>query len=250
MKVPLESVGKHLNEHPSILLSPFYVNDSSLFPRIHPDDTEKLIEDYRQGKGLLTLLTEGPQCFKASSRAESGWSNLWITMASQIRTAQVPQVVRFFVVNGRPKSRGSVTLDTELYKAGIKDDVQLALIDLALLTESDDVEDMLEGNFRSPLWKFIPYNSSFLFSAIKLVFQIVEDTKAFQSLNMTYGAEHEPACLQFEFRSDEYWKCVLFENVTPWIHLCGTCGMGRDESDSVLDSKLRYLINTSNHKII
>jgi len=234
-----------LDDHPAIVLSPFHVNDSSLFPRINPEDTEKLIEEYRQGKGILASLTEGPQCFKASSRAESGWPNIWTAMAASIRTSDVPQVVSFYTVLGRQRSKGSVSLNTELYKAGIRDDVQLALIDFGLLRDPADVEDLVEGNGAlSKINDTTSHNYSILslclpFAAIKFVLQIVEETKAFQRLNMSYAATHQPACLEFEFRSDAYWKCVVVQEVVTWTHMGGTCGMGGDMSDSVVDSKLR-----------
>ena len=134
-----------MGSHPALGLAPFHVYNSSLFPRINPEDTEKLIEDFRQGKGLLTSLLGGPQCFKCSSRVESGWPNLWIAMVPDIRTEDVLQSVSLFSVLGRPLSRGFISLNATLYKAGVRDDVQLALLDLGLLRHPDDVEDMLEG---------------------------------------------------------------------------------------------------------
>lgn len=147
MKVPLESVGKLMSGHPSINLTPFHVSNTSLFPKIDPEDTENLIEDYREGKGILTSLLGGPQCFKTSTRAELGWPNLWISMISSIRTEDVPQVVSFFTAVGRARTRGSISLDTKLYRAGVRDDTQLGLIDFGPLNDPNDVEDMLEGEF-------------------------------------------------------------------------------------------------------
>lgn len=51
----------------------------------------------------------------------------------------------FNSVVGRPKSRGILSMDTDKYKAGIRDDRLLALIDYKILTHPDDVEVMLEG---------------------------------------------------------------------------------------------------------
>lgn len=58
---------------------------------------------------------------------------------------------------------------------------------------------------------------------------------------MTYAASHDPVCLHFEFRSDDYWKCILTQKIPSWAHICGSCGMGADASDSVVDTKLRYI---------
>ncbi len=91
------------------------------------------------------MLWEGPQVFKVSSTAPPGWPNIWIALATPIPTYDGPVSLSFYVVLGRPKSRGSIGLNAEKYKAGVKDDVQLAVLDFALLTHPDDMDDMVEG---------------------------------------------------------------------------------------------------------
>lgn len=145
MKVPLEAVGKNLGEHPSFIMG-FSVNDTSLFPKIDPSDVEKISEDYHNGEGILALISEGPQAFIASSKAETDWPDLWIEMHPIISVNGEEQVVYFYDVIGRPKSKGTLMLDTDKYKAGVRDDVELALIDYGFLTHPDDAQVMLEGN--------------------------------------------------------------------------------------------------------
>lgn len=142
----MEAVGRNLGEHPSFIMSGFTVNDTSLFPKIDSSTIEKMAEEFHNGEGVLTLISEGPQCFVASSKADPSWPDLWLEMHPQISIDGSEQEIYFYDVVGRPKSRGTITLDTDKYKAGIRDDVELALIDYNFLSHPDDIETLLEGN--------------------------------------------------------------------------------------------------------
>ncbi|CAH2005465.1 unnamed protein product [Acanthoscelides obtectus] len=51
-----------------------------------------------------------------------------------------------------------------------------------------------------------------------------------------------PACDQFPYDSDEYWKCAIRHMSGTLYHPVGTCKMGpKDESTAVVDSKLRVI---------
>jgi len=153
--------------------------------------------------------------------AEPGWPDLWIEINPGINIDGGESHIEFINVIGRPQSKGLLTFDADKYKAGIRDDVQLALIDCKYLTHPDDTEVMLEG--------------------IKFIFRIVE-TDAFKSLNLTYDAGPDPACGTFTFMSDEYWKCKIQQDTITWIHMVGTCSLGPDSGDSstsVVDTKFR-----------
>lgn len=144
MKVPLPAVGKNLGEHPLIVLPGFTVNDSSIFPRMDSSEIEKILHGYHNGEGVLTIISQA-QSFLTSSKAEPGWPNLWIQINPVIQVDEAEQHINFFNIIGRPQSKGIFTLDTEKYKAGIRDDEQLALIDFKLLSHPGDVESMLDG---------------------------------------------------------------------------------------------------------
>lgn len=147
MKVPLEAVGKNLAEHPSFIMAGFTVSDSSLFLQMNSSDVEKIAEEYHNGEGVLGIVSEGPQCFIASSKAEPDWPDLWIEMHPNIRIDDEETHIYFYDVVGRPKSKGMLTLDTEKYIAGIRDDVQLSLIDYQFYSHPDDMEAMLDGKW-------------------------------------------------------------------------------------------------------
>lgn len=126
-------------------MSGFTVNDTSLFPSIRSDEVEQIVADFEKGEGVLTHVSEGPQCFIASSVAEPGWPDLWLEIHTHVRINDAPQQVTFYNIIGRPSSRGTFSMDTEKYKAGIRDDVELALIDYQFFTHPDDVTAMLDG---------------------------------------------------------------------------------------------------------
>lgn len=144
-RVALEAVGQNLGEHASFTMTGLSVNDSSLFLKIKSSETEKILEQYHNGEGVLSASADGAQCFIRSSKAEPDWPNLFIGLNPVVSVDDEEQRINFLNILGRPKSRGTLTLDTNKYKAGIRDDVDLALIDYKLLTHPDDVEAMLEG---------------------------------------------------------------------------------------------------------
>lgn len=55
-------------------------------------------------------------------------------------------------------------------------------------------------------------------------------------------------CIDFEFDSDEYWKCYIGQLSFAGSHQVGTCKMGQD-STSIVDSELR-VYNTTGLRVI
>jgi len=224
VKVPLEAVGKNFVDQPGITIEPFSVNDSSLFLTIHSSELQNHFDDYHNSddrQGLLTFQVFSPIAFIASSKAEPGWPDLWLDISSTVRIDEQEPYIFFESVVGRPKSKGIVTLDTEKYKAGIRDDVELALIDLKYFTHPDDIETLLEG--------------------VKFIFKIAE-TETYRSINLTYNAEPDPACGAFSFLTDDYWRCMFQQRTKNSFHKAGTCSLGPDSGDSstsVVDTKFR-----------
>ncbi|KAG4076679.1 hypothetical protein HA402_001966 [Bradysia odoriphaga] len=220
IKVPLEAVGKNLGEHPLFVLPGFAVNDSSIFLKVDSSQIDKITEEFHNdGDGVLTKNTE-VQCLIASSKARPGWPNIWIAIHA-LPSVDGTEILNFYTFIGRPHSKGSVTLDAEKYRAGVRDDQKLALIDYRFLTDPDDVDAMLD--------------------AVKFIFKIV-DTEAFKSINLTYMAAPDPACQGYAFLSDDYWICKLHQDVMASVHMVGTCSMGPDSGDSttsVVDTQFR-----------
>lgn len=77
---------------------------------------------------------------------------------------------------------------------------------------------------------------------VRLIFKIVE-TDAFRNIIVSYANETDPACSDFTFFSDDYWKCKAHQSTVPWQHMVGTCSLGPDSADSttsVVDTKFRF----------
>jgi choline dehydrogenase len=224
VKVPLPAVGQNVAEHPAIWLGPFHPEDGnySLFHQVmHPEATEQYVDEFRRGVGPLTFLGEGPQAFKVTSRARPDWPNVSVTIhLLPIRNMADPPTVFFYIVLGRPQSKGHISLNGTAWKAGIRDDVQLAEIDFNFLSNTEDREDLLEG--------------------VQLAWNITR-TQAFQqNFKLTYGRDPNPACGGFP--SDGYWRCHIEREIATWIHMVGSCKLGPDSGDantSVLDTKFR-----------
>lgn len=143
--MPIDAVGKEISEHASVTL-PFIVNDTSNFIHVKSNETERILENYHNGHGVLVTRHEGAQCFIRSSKADQDWPDLWIASHPTLAIDDEPQIVRMYMVLGRPQSRGEYTMNTTAYREGIRDDERLALIDYKLLTHADDVDAMVEGN--------------------------------------------------------------------------------------------------------
>lgn len=146
MKVPLEEVGKHLEDHVGFWMSDFSVNDTSILRRINSSEMEKIFEDFHNGTGILTAYgSDITKSFLVSSKADPDWPDFRTDIYSIISVDEEPTTVGFVIFLGRPKSIGTLTMDANKYKAGIRDDTQLALIDYQALTHPDDIEVLLEG---------------------------------------------------------------------------------------------------------
>lgn len=238
VKVSLEALGKNLGEHQLFILPGFAVNDSSIFLKIGTSEIEKISEDFNNGEGVLTQTTQA-QCFITSSKARPGWPDLWIQI-HPVTSVDDKEVLNFYNILGRPKSKGIFTLDTDKYKEGVRDDVQLAQIDYKLLTHPDDMEALLEGNVIEIFISRVAILKIIL--GVKFIFKIIE-TEAFKSINLTYIVGPDPACEAFTFLTDDYWKCKFQQDVRSCTHMIGTCSMGPDSdnsSTSVVDTQFRF----------
>ncbi|XP_050499112.1 glucose dehydrogenase [FAD, quinone]-like [Diabrotica virgifera virgifera] len=65
------------------------------------------------------------------------------------------------------------------------------------------------------------------------------ETEALKVHNPELVRPIAPACDVFEYRSDDYWKCVLRHFSITIYHPTSTCAMGPDEKTAVVDPRLR-----------
>ncbi|CAL8130358.1 unnamed protein product [Orchesella dallaii] len=227
VKHELPSLGQNLGDHLMFTISPIEYNSSDIVPYIptmpQEQEFEEMIKQYQEtGEGILGHLQEGPQALIVSTRAkqegEGDWPDLQIAYDPMCPAADSDTLPTscMFIYFGRPKFRGSLTLNTTAYREGERtDDTKLALIDFGIFEgeSSTDVDVLLE--------------------AIDIVFTILNST-TLQRFGAVYKGEPHPACGAHEFLSREYWRCVITQRIITAYHSTGTCSLG-----SVVDSKFR-----------
>ncbi|XP_021952941.2 choline dehydrogenase, mitochondrial [Folsomia candida] len=227
VKVNIPAVGQNLNDHIWFMIQSFKFNASAspYIPRILEEDLEAAFTTYLEtGEGVLGQVEAGPQAFHASSRAivegEPAWSDVRITLTTMCPLSFSDDVdswtACYHMELDRMKSRGSVSLNTTAYLDGVRDVTKLVLIDFKAFDVASDLDVALDG--------------------IDLVFRIMEETSAFQSLGTTFAGTAINGCTHLPFRSREYWACHVQQVATTAIHSVGTCSMG-----AVTDSKLRVM---------
>lgn len=108
-----------------------------------------------------------------------------------------------------PKSRGFVTI-----RFGGRDDDVEPIIQPQYLSHPDDIDVLVDG--------------------LKIVEQMVK-TVAFQELGADITQRSLPGCTQHLFKSDEYWRCYAQHLTFTVYHPIGTCRMGFNESESVVN---------------
>ena len=78
-----------------------------------------------------------------------------------------------------------------------------------------------------------------LLAGIRLVEEILS-TKAMKSIGADININKASVCSQHEFRSDEFWRCMIQHISISFYHATSSCKMGRhDETDAVVDLNLR-----------
>jgi choline dehydrogenase-like flavoprotein len=111
-----------------------------------------------------------------------------------------------------PKSRGRITLVSN-------DPFELPMIWANYLGESEDLDRMVDG--------------------VKMALAMLE-TEALSAYNFTFNDASVKACSNYEFKSDEYWACVVKQDNYALFHQGGTCKMGpASDPMAVVDPRLR-----------
>ncbi|CAL8130342.1 unnamed protein product [Orchesella dallaii] len=226
VKHEIPSLGENLVDHLMLILTDIHYN-SSIVPYIpimpQEKEFEEMIQKYQEtGEGILGSLQRGPQAYIVSTRAkqegEGEWPDFQIVYAPMCPAAEGDNFPTscMFVLLGRPKSRGSLRLNTTAYKEGIRsDDVKLAVIDYKIFEgeSSSDLDVLVEG--------------------VEFMLKVL-NTTTMKKYGTSYEGELHPACNSHEFLSREYWRCVITRRLIGGNHATGTCSLG-----SVVDSKFR-----------
>ena len=68
----------------------------------------------------------------------------------------------------------------------------------------------------------------------------MEKTHEFKSIGARIWDRHHPGCKDYEYRSDDYWRCHIRHNTLNVYHPTSTCKMGsKDDPSTVVDRELR-----------
>ena len=231
VKVPRPGVGLNLRDHIQMVLGPFFINDTSLLPRLYDGDEVELERWHESGGGVIGKTEVGPQAFAVSSIAKAAGQGHWpdIYIGAGLRSnglgppeGGVPDFFGITVGTMRSEQQGSIRLNGTVWRSGERDDRLLAVIDPQTLSQASDIVILTE--------------------AVKIALQVVEETPAFQRLGAIYPPIPIPECLDFFYRSDAYWECYIRHNAMNWHHMVGTCKMGTlTDPLAVVDSELRVI---------
>lgn len=107
-----------------------------------------------------------------------------------------------------PKSRGYVSI-----RLGRDDDVD-TIIEPQYLSHPDDIDVLVAG--------------------LKFIHKLIK-TPAFQDLGAALTQRPLPGCTHLRFTSDEYWQCYAQHLTFTAYHPVGTCRMGHNQNESVID---------------
>lgn len=111
-----------------------------------------------------------------------------------------------------PRSKGYLTLNAT-------DPVRGApLIYPGYLTKQEDVDRLIDG--------------------IRLTIDILNST-TMRNNNFTFDETPLDSCQSLEFNTYNYWLCFLEKKFTSDFHCVGTCKMGPEDSQAVVDSRLK-----------
>ncbi|KAK9871995.1 hypothetical protein WA026_015240 [Henosepilachna vigintioctopunctata] len=223
------NVGRNLKDHPGFAGLRVIFNNSLIHKS---NDRENLIKYLRDGEGPMAgLFTELVAYIKTERSKEKGnYPDVELLFVPYIYKPKYPldvrsnkdddhekieglQALSIAVVLLQPKSIGSVTVET-------KDPLRPPLIDLAFLSDEDDadIDTMLAG---------IRFAQKFA------------STVPFKKMGAYLDAECAPECDEFEYDSDEFWKCAIRHQAKSLRHVTGTAKMGPDTDETaVVDSKL------------
>ncbi|ODM94676.1 Glucose dehydrogenase [FAD, quinone], partial [Orchesella cincta] len=239
-------VGKNLMDHTMTIFGPFTVDTPGKTNVPGRDTTLNTVAQYvLKGKGIMASATganavayihskfskERGELLKKSPDIQLLLnpvnSNLPETL-EEVMSVQPGLLKRYFkglerkdsfmiyVMLGKPRSRGDIKLaSTRPFDSPI--------MNPKYFSHPDDIKRMVDG--------------------INFTVQMVENTKAFQSIGARLINRHFPGCEKYELKTNLYYKCYAKHMTFTVYHQCGTCkmGFGPEDPKAVVDSKLRVL---------
>lgn len=99
------------------------------------------------------------------------------------------------------------------------------------MTRDDDIETIIQPQYLSH-----PDDIDVLVTGLKIIVELV-NTPAFKALGASINQRPFPGCETETFGSDRYWQCYAQHLTLTAYHPIGTCRMGENITDSVVDPK-------------
>lgn len=229
------TVGYNLQDHP--IFPGYLVSVDLVGPQ--KDEIKGMFEFLTQHTGYLTARPNLSFC-KFITTSKSPYRNMQINLHQYSKPNSSSNIVRFFgsfgyqediqksiqsiiakkltfvpaPSNVRPKSRGRILLSTRNPRTPPR-------IYPGYFNNDEDVEELLE--------------------AIAFLNKLVK-TQSFVDVGAQVQRVDIPACREFEFQSEDYWRCSIKHLALSNNHVVGSCKMGpRDRHDSVVDPELRVI---------
>ncbi|CAL8109171.1 unnamed protein product [Orchesella dallaii] len=236
-------VGQYLQDKYGAYVGPFLLKEGQSMVIERDLTIPTLLQWFSTGKGLIrSSLSEGTWAILTDSAKRSGRTRkpdihsyiLTTTMPeeiSQIITRAFnfkPEILRFYskaakldsffqlVTLNSPVGHGRLTLRDS-------NPLSYPVIDPKYLENEEDARSLLEG--------------------VKFAVELVENTTAMQDINGRLMPGHLPGCESYEFKSDQYYECLIRHVTFTAYKFSGTVpiGKGFSDKDAVVDSHLRVL---------
>lgn len=237
LRMDLPAVGAYLQDHVTTGMDLIVLNQSLGLEPWHTYSPQQFFDYFVNGKGSLTTIgcealgfirthllrndhnssapdiglmvlpmgttiDAGVYLRRVININERSWQQYFKPSISQTTISILPIVLH-------PKSRGTLTIRSSRSNEHIE-----TIIDPNYLQHPDDIDVLVAG--------------------LKFISELIE-TQSFQALGAKLNSKLYPGCEHLAFASDEYWQCYVKHLTLTAFHPVGTCRMGHNDNDSVVN---------------
>ncbi|XP_059471055.1 glucose dehydrogenase [FAD, quinone]-like [Neocloeon triangulifer] len=232
-------VGQNLQDHVTTSAVLFTINDTVLLKEDRLARLEPFAQWLTQGRGPITIA--------------GGVEGLGYIRTPVAKTEEdYPDIELMFIAGSLNTDPGTVVrrsmgVSDEIFDTVFKPIVPVDTWSLWPMQLRPNSRGWVKLKSKNPLaWPIMsgnyfadPHDLDIIVEGIKFAVQLSR-TAALQRFNSTLHDIPLPGCVEFEFNSDEYWRCAVRHLTTTVYHQCGTAKMGPDtDPEAVVDPQLR-----------